>query len=187
VTTGYGDLYNGGTLATEYTSSFGGTSGASPMVTGTALCLQGMARALGGPLTPIALRELINSTGIPELGSQLIGPRPDLGAAAQALLLAVDAPVRVDERTLRPVATPNPFRSSTTIRFSAPAGKAAALTIFDVTGRAVRTGIEGTGAETRTFAWDGLDDAGRPVASGTYFYRLNVGEDRQTGRVLRVR
>ena len=32
VTTGYGDLYNGGTFQTRYTAGFGGTSGASPML-----------------------------------------------------------------------------------------------------------------------------------------------------------
>jgi len=34
VTTGYGDLYNGGTLQTRYTATFGGTSGASQPLRG---------------------------------------------------------------------------------------------------------------------------------------------------------
>jgi len=95
VTTGYGDLYSEGSLTTEYTSAFGGTSGASPMVTGTALCLQGIAKAVSGvPLPPVELRSLITDTGIPHLGSLLIGPRPDLGAAVGALLGATSVPER---------------------------------------------------------------------------------------------
>lgn len=87
VTTGYGDLYNGGSRETEYTRSFGGTSGASPMIVGSGLCLQGIARAHhGSPMTPLALRQLLNETGIPHLGSRLIGPRPDLAAAVEQLL-----------------------------------------------------------------------------------------------------
>jgi len=87
VTTGYGDLYTEGTRETEYTSSFGGTSGASPMIVGAGLCLQGIARDLHGqPLTPAALRTLLNKTGIPHLGTRLIGPRPDLAAAIDDLI-----------------------------------------------------------------------------------------------------
>jgi len=87
VTTGYGDLYNEDSRETRYTSSFGGTSGASPMAAGSALCVQGIARqALGVPLTPVALRQLLHDTGIPHLGTKLIGPRPDLGAAVEQLL-----------------------------------------------------------------------------------------------------
>jgi serine protease len=97
VTTGYGDLYSGGGTDTEYTRQFGGTSGASPMVTGSALCLQGIARErYGAPLTPLEIRTLINTTGIPHLGTQLIGPRPDLGAAVDELLSSCIADFNAD-------------------------------------------------------------------------------------------
>jgi len=35
--------------------------------------------------------------------------------------------------------------------------------------------------------WDGRDDAGRPVASGTYLLRLRVGEAVARGRLAVVR
>ena len=94
VTTGYGDLYNGGTRETEYTAAFGGTSGASPMVVGAGLCLQGIAKAyLGFPLTPELLRAILHDTGIPHLDpTKEIGPRPDLAAAAEAVLAYAQAP-----------------------------------------------------------------------------------------------
>jgi hypothetical protein len=87
VTTGYGDLYTGGTLETEYTANFGGTSGASPMCTGSALCVQGIARdKFGKPQKPDFVRRLLHNTGIANLGTKYIGPRPDLGAAVDLLL-----------------------------------------------------------------------------------------------------
>lgn len=52
---------------------------------------------------------------------------------------------------------------------------AIALRIYDVGGRLVKTLVEGpqpAGEESVT--WNGRDDAGRPVASGVYFYRLTA-------------
>lgn len=90
VTCGYGDLHSGGNLQTEYTRNFGGTSGASPMVTGSALCLQGISREIHGTyLQPALLRRLLNETGVPHLDPvREIGPRPDLGAAVEQLIAA---------------------------------------------------------------------------------------------------
>jgi hypothetical protein len=68
---------------------------------------------------------------------------------------------------------PNPFNPSTTISFelSEPAG--VNLSVFDVSGRLVRTLIDesrGRGEHTTVFNSDGL-------ASGVYFYRLLVGNE----------
>ncbi len=94
VTTGYGDLYSGGTQETMYTSTFGGTSGASPMVVGSGLCIQGIAKAyLGYPFTPEDLRAILHDTGTPHLDpSKEIGPRPDLAAAADQVLAYSQTP-----------------------------------------------------------------------------------------------
>jgi hypothetical protein len=94
VTTGYGDLYNGGTVQTRYTAVFGGTSGASPMIVGSSLCLQGIAKAhVGYPLVPEDLRALLHDTGIPHLDPvKEIGPRPDLAAAVLEIMAMNPAP-----------------------------------------------------------------------------------------------
>ncbi len=88
VTTAYGDLYDGGTLQTRYTSAFGGTSGASPMIVGSCLALQGIAKSsLGMPLDPIMLRSILHDNGTPHLNpAKEIGPRPDLNASAAAII-----------------------------------------------------------------------------------------------------
>ena len=69
---------------------------------------------------------------------------------------------------------PNPFNPSTTISFAVPENAGlVTLAIFDVSGRLVRTLESGSlGAGTYTREWNGRDNLGRAVSSGTYFYRL---------------
>ena len=70
---------------------------------------------------------------------------------------------------------PNPFNPSTTISFEMPAGGNATLKVFDTLGQEVRTLIDGPVAAGRTtMVWNSSDHSGRPVASGVYFYSLNV-------------
>jgi len=81
VTCGYGDLYDEGTVQTEYTDSFAGTSSASPMVVGVALCIEGIAEnSLGYRFSPAQIRHLVSTFGTPQGGdtSQHIGSLPDL-------------------------------------------------------------------------------------------------------------
>jgi len=68
---------------------------------------------------------------------------------------------------------PNPVREGAAIRFSTPAGEAATVGIYDVAGRRVTVLDAGGGAfADRELWWDGTDAAGRRVASGVYFVRL---------------
>jgi hypothetical protein len=105
VTTGYGDL-QGGPPEEHYTAGFGGTSGASPIVTGSVGALQGQALHLfGTPLTPRLAEEILSLTGSPWVGERQIGERPNLEAARERLLLGcgvVTATVR-DEDTSEPM------------------------------------------------------------------------------------
>jgi hypothetical protein len=62
-----------------YTRSFGGTSGASPMIAAIAAIAQSVAIELTGePWTPEELRAALVATGTPQTGESLIGPQPDL-------------------------------------------------------------------------------------------------------------
>lgn len=72
---------------------------------------------------------------------------------------------------------PNPFRSTTTIRFDVPQAAAVRLEVYDLTGRRVRT------LARRDFApgfhaveWDHRDSNGRLVSPGIYVYRLTAGD-----------
>jgi len=71
--------------------------------------------------------------------------------------------------------SPNPFRSSTTLSFALPRGQQTQVSVFDTSGRLVRTLVDGSlpGGQHQ-LVWDGTDQSGRSVASGTYFYQLRT-------------
>lgn len=77
---------------------------------------------------------------------------------------------------------PNPFNPRTTIAFDLPKQESVSLRIFDVSGRLVRVLVDGdvTPGGRHESRWNGRDDDGRRVASGTYFYRLEAGEYSET-------
>lgn len=70
---------------------------------------------------------------------------------------------------------PNPFNASTHIDYWLPQSNQVRLTIYDTAGQLVRVLLEGSrAAGANTSTWDGRDQSGRPVASGTYRYRLSL-------------
>ena len=81
---------------------------------------------------------------------------------------------------------PNPFAertlASVTVRGGPPS--VVRLTVYDVAGRRVRRLHDGPlSAGQHRLAWDGRDDSGRSLASGTYFLRL---DDQTTQQALPV-
>jgi hypothetical protein len=71
---------------------------------------------------------------------------------------------------------PNPFNPATRIQFTLPRDAQVSLRVFDVQGRLVRTLIDSyVAAGPRTVDWDGKDNSGATLASGTYFLRLQGG------------
>jgi hypothetical protein len=83
---------------------------------------------------------------------------------------------------------PNPFNPRTTIAFELAEGGAIELAIYDVGGRMVRVLDSGSRAAGRYQAtWDGQDDEGRAVPSGTYFCRLNTAQGSQTKKTTLAR
>ncbi|MEN9787614.1 MAG: hypothetical protein RLZZ299_2878 [Pseudomonadota bacterium] len=62
-----------------YTESFGGTSGAAPMVAAAAAVLQSVRLATGqAPLSPREVRTALASVGTPMEGEENVGPQPDV-------------------------------------------------------------------------------------------------------------
>jgi hypothetical protein len=71
---------------------------------------------------------------------------------------------------------PNPFRGSTVIAYSTASTGHVEITIFDVTGRRVKSLVsEDRPAGLHEVTWDGCDDGGTRVSSGVYFYRFRTG------------
>ena len=72
---------------------------------------------------------------------------------------------------------PNPFNPSTSIYFELPRPGQVKLEVFDLTGRMVRTMIDGQRERGGFVAvWDGRDQNNAAVASGVYFYRMTVAD-----------
>jgi hypothetical protein len=86
-------------------------------------------------------------------------------------------------------AFPNPFNPQTTIAFELPAPKVVTLRVYDVGGRLVKeiVGSEQFAQGPHQVTWNGRDEAGRLVASGTFFCRLEAGENTETKRVALIK
>jgi uncharacterized repeat protein (TIGR01451 family) len=75
---------------------------------------------------------------------------------------------------------PNPFNPSTRIRFILKETGTATLSIFNVKGEQVRELLhEQKSAGAYMVEWDGMDQNGRQVPSGMYFYSLRIGSFEQ--------
>jgi hypothetical protein len=83
---------------------------------------------------------------------------------------------------------PNPFNPTTTIAFSLGAESDVRLTIYNVTGRLIRTLVDerrpGGPNEAR---WDGTDAGSNPISSGVYFYRLEAAGGTITKKMVLVK
>jgi hypothetical protein len=71
---------------------------------------------------------------------------------------------------------PNPFNPTTTIRYTVAETSPVDITIYNVRGERVRRLLSETMPPgPHEVTWDGTNDRGQQVASGVYFYRLQVG------------
>jgi len=71
---------------------------------------------------------------------------------------------------------PNPFNSSTTVRFALPAGGPTRLEIYNILGQTVKALLnEELSAGYHAVEWNGTDNHGGEVATGVYFYRIVSG------------
>lgn len=80
---------------------------------------------------------------------------------------------------------PNPFNPSTTISYGLPMDARVEVSIYNVRGQRVRQLLErDQTAGFQSVMWDGRNDAGRPVPSGVYLYRIVAGEFRASKKML---
>jgi len=112
---------------------------------------------------------------------------PDADFAVRlTAVAAADTPVAVGLPALS--AYPNPFNPRTTIAFELGDRASALLCIHDLRGRRVRTLVSGELAAGRhAISWDGCDDAGRGLASGSYLARLELSGRHEVTRLSLVR
>ena len=83
---------------------------------------------------------------------------------------------------------PNPFNPTTNIEFSLKKSGNVELVIYNITGQKVKTLVSGEmEADTHRITWNGKDDRGNTVSSGTYFYRLQTSEYTKTRKMLMLK
>ncbi|MBU1699296.1 MAG: penicillin acylase family protein [Candidatus Eisenbacteria bacterium] len=82
---------------------------------------------------------------------------------------------------------PNPFGAQTRIAFTLFEPGEVDLTVYAPSGRRVRSLFNKTiDAGTRQVIWDGRNDGGFAVPSGLYFYRMKVGREIVSRRMLLI-
>ena len=83
---------------------------------------------------------------------------------------------------------PNPFNAETTIRYALRGPSAVRLTIYDMLGQRIRVLVDGIRTEgVHAVVWDGRDERGGQVGSGTYFCRLEArGAEGELGEAVRM-
>ena len=82
---------------------------------------------------------------------------------------------------------PNPFNPATIIPYQLVASSEVRLEVFNLLGQRITTLVDGArSAGFHTAQWHATDAAGRAVAAGVYIYRMTVGVERQTGRMVLV-
>ncbi len=83
---------------------------------------------------------------------------------------------------------PNPVCNRTWITYTIPREINVSLSIYDVTGKLIRTLVDGERREgSYTVAWDGTDISGKYAASGIYLYRLETVEFTDTKKLILLR
>jgi len=85
-------------------------------------------------------------------------------------------------------AFPNPFNGSTQITYTLAVGTSVELRVYNALGQAVRTLLrQHRKAGTHQIHWDGRDNQGRALASGTYLLIMRAGAASQATKMLLLR
>jgi hypothetical protein len=80
---------------------------------------------------------------------------------------------------------PNPFNPATTIRFDLPLPQHAVVSVYALDGRRVKTLLsQSLAAGRHAVEWDGTDQQGGVVASGTYLCRIEAGPYHATQKMV---
>lgn len=81
---------------------------------------------------------------------------------------------------------PNPFASSTTIKYYLSTEGNVSIVIYDKNGNKVKTLLDNVfqKAGTHTISWNGVDELGKKVSPGTYFYKIELPQQIIQGKMV---
>jgi hypothetical protein len=80
---------------------------------------------------------------------------------------------------------PNPFNPSTTIEYQVAKAGNVSINIYDINGRLIKVLVnENIIPGSHSVIWNGKDNKGSTVASGTYFYQVQAGDFVQAKKMI---
>lgn len=83
---------------------------------------------------------------------------------------------------------PNPFNPQTRIDYTVPSTQHVLLTIYNSLGQKVKGLIDqAVPAGNHTVHWNGLNENGKSVPAGVYFYRIRAGDFENTKQLTLIR
>lgn len=166
------------------TASATGTSFSSPMGAGLAALILSAKPSTSPDGTLVA-----NVKALMRGGAESVGQPATLQGAGQmnvfrSLRLATKGTLAGFDGDQKPIAFPNPFRLSqgTSVNISIPtslSGSGTDIKIYTLTGHIVR--------ELSTPVWDGKNNDGRLVASGSYMFVVKTSAGSASGRMAVIR
>ncbi len=169
-----------GKLSPEGVWQAAASAGGTGFDLGLAIC--------SGSANTVCLTGLFNSTASFGAGNSLTSlGGEDIFVAQYGLATTVEDPsVNAPLPSRLGQNYPNPFNPSTTISLQINGHPADyLLAVYDIKGRRVATLIDGRlEPGQRQLVWNGLDDSGRAVSSGIYFYRLSGAGITQTRKMI---
>ena len=128
----------------------------------------------GGPLHRFMQAQLVvdESWAIENVRVSVTSGTTGVGDAPTALALTLSSNA------------PNPFSDRTMLRVGSPRDGDASVDVFDVSGRRVRHLQASVVAGWQEVAISGVDDHGRPLASGVYFCRVAMAGESTTRKIV---
>ena len=83
---------------------------------------------------------------------------------------------------------PNPFNPGTVIEFESPSNEFAKVIVYNILGQKIRELFAGRVIQGLTrFTWDGTNDKGELVTSGTYIYSINIAGKNLSKKMMLIR
>jgi hypothetical protein len=83
---------------------------------------------------------------------------------------------------------PNPFNPSTAISYQVKEESAVRVDIYNVKGQLVKSLVnEVVGMGQHSIEWTGNDNSNRSVSSGVYFFKVQIGSDKFTNKMIMLK
>jgi len=81
--------------------------------------------------------------------------------------------------------SPNPFNSSTILKYDLPKDSFVTLMIYDILGKPIKNLIKQNDySGFKSIQWDGTNNQGNPVSAGVYLYTIEVGKVRDIKKMI---